>query len=285
RPHRRESREAEACQHPFLAELLAATTQREYFRTGSGLAADVSDADILQLRATYYGMIGEVDAQLGRLVGYLQRSGQYDETLIVFSSDHGEMLGDHRLLGKSGYFAEAYHIPLVVRLPGAAADATRGTNVDRFTECIDVMPTILEALGQPVPVQCDGSSLLPFLLGQPISTWRDGVVFEFDFRDVDSADGFRQRHGLRLDQCNLVCFRDRRFHYVHFPALPPLLFDLEADPNCFENVAARADYAPVARDYAQRLLSWRMEANEHVLTGLRVTPQGVVERRDPPRWG
>lgn len=285
RPQRRESREAEARQHPFLAELLATTSQREYFRTGRGLAADIGDDDILQLRATYYGMIGEVDAQLGRLIDYLKRSGQYEETLIVFSSDHGEMLGDHRLLGKSGYFAEAYHIPLVIRLPGAAADATRGTVVDHFTECIDVMPTILEALGQPVPVQCDGSSLLPFLGGRAVTAWRDGVIFEFDFRDVDATDGFRQRQGLRLDQCNLVCFRDRRIHYVHFPTLPPLLFDLEADPHCFENVAARADYAPIVRDCARRLLSWRMESNERVLTGLRVTPQGMVEQRDPPRWG
>lgn len=284
RPRRASARDAEARQHPLLAELLRATKQTDYYRTGKGLVADADEKDILQLRATYYGMIGEVDHHLGRLIDHLKQSGQYDETLIVFSSDHGEMLGDHYMLGKSGYFPEAYHIPLVIRVPGRAADATRGTMVDRFTECIDVMPTILDALEQPIPVQCDGSSLMPFLRGQSITSWRDGVVFEFDFRDVDSSNGFRQQQGLRLDQCNLVCFRDQRFHYVHFPTLPPLLFDLKADPDCFENVAQRPDYAPVVRNYAQRLLSWRMEANERVLTGLRVTKQGVVEARDPPRW-
>ncbi len=284
RPRRRPTRAAEALAHPFLAELLNTTRQIDYFRTGTGLASDLDEREIMQIRATYYGMIGEVDAHLGRLIDYLRASGQYDETMIVFSSDHGEMLGDHFLLGKSGYFAEAYHIPLIVRLPGKAADATRGTVIDEFTESVDVMPTILEALGQPVPVQCDGSSLMPFLRGAKVTKWRDGVVFEFDFRNVGAPADFRDRHGLRLDQCNLVSFRDRRFQYVHFPALPPLLFDLTADPFCFENIAERPDSAPILRDYAQRLLSWRMEANERVLTGLRATAAGLIEARDPARW-
>jgi arylsulfatase A-like enzyme len=278
---RRATWQEEAAQHPLLAELLAITRQRDYFRTGDGLAADIGERDIRQLRATYYGMIGEVDAQLGRLIAYLKDSGQYDETLFVFSSDHGEMLGDHYMLGKSGYFAEAYHIPLVIRMPGGAGG---GRVVDRFTESIDVMPTILEAMGEPVPVQCDGSSLMPLLRGEAVTRWRDGVVFEFDFRGVGDANGFRQRHGLRLDQCCLASFRDARFQYVHFPALPPLLFDLATDPWCFENVAGQTRYAGVERDYAQRLLSWRMEAGERVLTGLRATKAGIVEERDPARW-
>jgi len=278
---RRSTRQEEAAQHPLLAELLATTKQRDYFRTGDGLAADIAERDIRQLRATYYGMIGEVDAQLGRLITYLKDSGQYDETLFVFSSDHGEMLGDHYMLGKSGYFAEAYHIPLVIRMPGGAGG---GKVVDQFTESIDVMPTILEAMGEPVPVQCDGSSLMPLLRGETVTRWRDGVVFEFDFRDVGNATGFRQRHGLRLDQCNLASFRDARFQYVHFPALSPLLFDLQSDPWCFENIAGRAEYAAAERDYAQRLLTWRMEAGERVLTGMRATKAGMVEERDSARW-
>ncbi len=283
-PRRRPTNGVEAEQHPLLAELLATTKQIDFFRTGKGLAAELGERDIRQLRATYYGMIGEVDAQLGRLIDYLKQTGQYDETLFVFSSDHGEMLGDHYMLGKSGYFAEAYHIPLVIRLPGADADSTRGTIVDRFTESIDLLPTIVEAMEQPIPVQCDGSSLMPFLRGEKLSRWRDGVVFEFDFRDVGNANGFRQRHGLRLDQCGLASFRDERFQYVHFPALPPLLFDLQADPWCFTNIAEHPSSAPIVRDYAQRLLSWRMEAGERVLTGMRATKAGLIEERDPARW-
>ncbi len=280
-PRRRPTWQQEAAQHPLLAELLATTRQRDYFRTGDGRAADIGARDIAQLRATYYGMIGEVDAQLGRLIAYLKESGQYDETLFVFSSDHGEMLGDHYLLGKSGYFAEAYHIPLVIRMPGGAGG---GRTVDRFTESIDLVPTILEAMGEPIPVQCDGSSLMPLVRGETVARWRDGVVFEFDFRNAGSSEGFRQRHGLRLDQCCLASFRDTRFQYVHFPALPPLLFDLAADPWCFDNVAGQSGYATVERDYAQRLLSWRMEASERVLTGLRATKAGIAEERDPARW-
>ena len=284
-PPRRRSRNSEAAQHPLLAELLSSTKQVDFFRTGSGLAADLGERELLQLRATYYGMIGEVDAELGRLLDYLKSSGQYDETLIVFSSDHGEMLGDHNMLGKSGYFAEAYHVPLVIRLPGAAGDRSRGATIDRFTESIDLVPTILEAMEQPIPLQTDGSSLMPFIRGTPVASWREGVIFEFDFRDVGNAEGFRQKHGLRLDQCCLLSYRDAAWQYVHFPTLPPLLFDLNADPGCFENVADRAENAPVLLRYAQNLLSWRMEANERVLTGMRATKAGLVEERDPPRWG
>jgi arylsulfatase A-like enzyme len=281
-PHRRPPAE-ESQQHPLLAELLATTRQLDYFRTGRGLGADMSDRDIRQMRATYCGMIGEVDAALGRLLDHLRETGQYDETLIIFSSDHGEMLGDHGLLGKSGYFAEAFHIPLTIRLPGPAGDATRGTTVDHFTESVDLLPTILEAMGQPIPLQCDGSSLMPFLRGEPVTHWRDGVIFEFDFRNV-GAQGFRQRHNLRLDQCCLLSWRDARYQYVHFPALPPLLFDLAADPYCFTNIAEQPGSATIVRDYAQRLLTWRIENAERILTGSRATKGGLVVERDAPRW-
>ena len=281
-PQRRNTRYDEAEQHPLLAALLNGTKQRDYFRTGDGLAADLGEADIRQLRATYYGMIGEVDAQLGRLIAHLKETGQFDETLFIFSSDHGEMLGDHYMLGKSGYFAEAYHIPLVIRMPGGEHG---GKTIDRFTESIDVLPTILDAMGEPIPVQTDGSSLMPLIRSEMPTRWRDGVVWEFDFRDVGNDDGFRQRYNLRLDQCNLVSFRDTRYQYVHFPALPPLLFDLNADPACLENIAGQPETAAIERDYAQRLLTWRMEAGERVLTGLRATKSGLVEERDTSRWG
>ena len=69
------------------------------------------------MRTAYYGMISEVDDHLGRVIGHLKETGQYDNTLIVFTCDHGEQLGDHHLLGKIGYFDESFQIPLVIRDP------------------------------------------------------------------------------------------------------------------------------------------------------------------------
>jgi arylsulfatase A-like enzyme len=108
-------------------------------------------------------MISEVADHLGRVIGYLKKTGQYYNTLIVLTCDHGEQLGDHHLLGKLGYFDESFRIPLVIRDPSPTATVSRGRIVDQCTETIDVMPTILAWVGAEVPRACDGRSLLPFL--------------------------------------------------------------------------------------------------------------------------
>ena len=76
-----------------------------------------SDLEIRQMRAAYYGLIAEVDAHIGRIVDYLKATGQYDRTLIVFTSDHAEMLGEHYLWGKEFYFDQSFHLPLIIRDP------------------------------------------------------------------------------------------------------------------------------------------------------------------------
>ena len=94
--------------------------------------------------------MSRVDAEIGRLMSRSsRRGGLWDRTLIIFTSDHGEELGDHWLIGKGGYFDESYHIPLIVRDPRAGA--ARGMRVSRFTENVDIMPTMLEAIGAPIP--------------------------------------------------------------------------------------------------------------------------------------
>ena len=72
----------------------------------------MSDQEFLQAKATYFGLMTEIDEQLGRIFDYLKATNQYESTLIVFTSDHGEQLGDHYLFGKLGYFDASYHIPL-----------------------------------------------------------------------------------------------------------------------------------------------------------------------------
>src|SRR3546814_12764753 len=95
----------------------------------------MSDEAVAVMRATYYGMIAEVDAQVGRTIAFLKASGRYERTLIVVTSDHGAMIGDHRLLGKCGYFDAASHVPLVVKPAGAQAAA--GGEVEVFPAEVD----------------------------------------------------------------------------------------------------------------------------------------------------
>ena len=82
-----------------------------------------------------------------------------------------------------------------------------------------------------------------------------------------------------MDHCALNVIRDRRFKYVHFAALPPLLFDLENDPDEARDLAEDPAYAPQRMEMMGRLLSWRMANDERTLTGLKVTKDGVRERR------
>ena len=263
------SREAEARQHPWLAWKL----ERRGFR------APDDERRLRRLKAVYFGLMSRVDAQIGTLISVLKDTGLWDRTLIVFTSDHGEQLGDHWLLNKGGYFDGSYHIPLIIRdpRPGAA----RGRRVARFTENVDILPTMLEAIGAPIPLNCDGASLAPFLSNEDApAAWRREAHWEYDFRDALDDDAER-RFGLTLHQCALNVVRGERYKYVHFTKLPPLFFDLAEDPGELNNLADDPAYLPRVLEYAQKLVSWRMNHDEQTLTHLTLTADGVVARPAP----
>ena len=282
-PVRAESAEAEAAQHPWLDFWVfnqrgdgpsRGVSARDYCR--------ISERDLRQTRATYYGMMSEVDAQVGRLIAHLKETGAYERTLIVFTTDHGEQLGDHWMFSKYGWFDSAFRIPLILRVPEASEAKTAGRVIDAFTESVDVMPTILDWLGLEAPAQCDGMSLLPFSRGESPVNWREEAHWEFDFRN---RVGEMAEQGLQLtpDQSALSVIRGRRYKYVHFTALPPLFYDLERDPGEFVNRADDPDYRELVLDYAQRMLSWRMNHDERVLANHWVTPEGVKVHSGPRR--
>ncbi|UUX49550.1 alkaline phosphatase family protein [Nisaea acidiphila] len=281
-PVRAASPDAEGEIHPFVRYVLEQVKSKSFVPGGGERPViDWSDDEIRALMAVYYGMIAEVDAQLGRLIEGLKRNGAYENTLIVLTSDHGEMMGEHHLFGKLGYFEGSYHIPLIVRAPGAGV--ARGTRVTKFTESIDIAPTLAEWSGIDVPLQYDGRSLLPFLRGEAPADWRDAAHWEFDFREVVSGKP-EGALGLKLDQCQLAVHRGERFKYVHFAALPPLLFDLEADPGELVNLSGNPDYAAEELAAARSMLSWRQAMSERTLTGIEITSGGPVARPFADRY-
>ncbi len=277
-PDRAPSLAAEAQQHPFLAYKLRRLRPEDgYDEHNPQELAAIGDLDLRQMRATYYALMTQVDAEIGRIVAHLKASGEYDETLIVFTCDHGEMLGDHYMWGKQVYFDPSFHIPLILRDPRRAADAGRGRQIEAFSEAVDLMPTILDWLELPTPRQCDGRSLLPLVEGQVPAGWREAVHWEHDFRDIPDLDPETEL-GLASDDCSYAVIRDRRFKYVHFAALPPLLFDIAADPQETRDLAGDPAYAGVMLAYAQKMLSWRLTHADRTLTGMHLTSRGVVAR-------
>ena len=253
--------EAEAAQHPFLAYIFA--------QNNPGW----TDADYRTVRAVYWGMVSEVDRQIGRLLDGLRASAA-DETIVILTSDHGEMLGDHWSHGKFGYFDQAFHVPLIIRDPRRAG----GTRIDAFTESIDLMPTILDLVDAEIPAHLDGRSLAPFLAGHRPAGWREAVHWEYDFREPVTGAA-EAALGLDLDSCALAVHRDERFKYVHFAGLRPLLFDLAADPDELTDRADDPAYAPVRLACAEKLLAWRARHLDRTLTGMALTPTGLVDAR------
>ncbi len=190
KPKRQATLDAEAASHPFLAEWLKDMANPAYFESQVDMHA-IPESDREDLRAVYFGLIAEVDAQIGRIIEHLKKTGEYDETLIIFTSDHGEMLGDHWCWGKGGWFDAANHIPLIIRDPSAPMGA-RGKRHDVFTESVDLVPTMLDFMGLPVPLECNGHSLTGFVAGELPAKWRRQAFWEYDFRMSQRSDSRRR---------------------------------------------------------------------------------------------
>jgi arylsulfatase A-like enzyme len=275
---RAESPAAEAAQHPYLRYWLE-TTQAGSFcmvEPPERRVADWPEEAFRNVRATYWGMISEVDRQVGRLVEGLKAAGAWDNTVVVLTSDHGEMMGDHWTLGKFGYFDQAYHIPLIVRDPRHPEGF--GGRVTAFTEAVDVVPTLVEAAAASLEGPADGRALTPFLRGGTPDDWRREAHWEFDFRELPGG-GAQAALGLDLDDCSLAVLRGERYKYVHFAGLPPLLFDLAADPAELHNRAEDPGYLGVRLEMAEKLLAWRSRHQDRRLTGLSLTPGGPFDAR------
>lgn len=262
----------EAAVHPLVGMALAQTDVSDFAPSMTGPVAALSEAEFRQIKATYFGMISEVDDELGRAFAAIKAAGLWNDTLVVFTSDHAELMGDHYLLGKGGYHDQSQHVPLVIHDPRSGA---RGGKVEAFTEAVDLFPTLLEAMGVQSEQVQDGSALTPWVRGEPPARWRDAAHWEFDFRDV-SGQQPEQALGLDSTSLNMTAIRTDKYKYVHFAALPPLLFDLARDPDNLHNVANDPAYAAVRIEMAERLLSWRTRHLEQTLALKELTPNGVV---------
>jgi arylsulfatase A-like enzyme len=211
-----------------------------------------SDDCIRTVRPAYQGLIKQLDDHLGRLFDFMEAKGLLDDTLIVFTADHGDFLGDHWLGEKELFYDTVQRVPFIVMDPRREADATRGTVDNRFVEGVDVVPTVLEALGLAVPShRIEGHSLQPLLHGeQPV--WRDFVYSELDY----SFRLARQLRGKTPQQARAFSIRDRQFRYVYWLDEPEQLFDLEADPNEFADLGRERAHQAVREAMRRRLLDF-----------------------------
>ena len=247
-PVKRDAREL-ASPHPVLA------AYRQQEECMSFMRDEVSHA----VRPTYQGLVQQIDDHLGRVWDALEAGGRFADTMIVFTSDHGDYLGDHWLGEKEHFHDVIQRVPLIVYDP--AADTSRGRVEMRMVEAIDLLPTFLEALDLPAANErVEGRSLLPLLRGGDASGWRDAVVSELDYAYREA----RLILGRSPDACRAWMARTERWKYVHWQDFPPQLFDLASDPDEFEDLGRDPGLESIRREMRERLLEWFMRLKRRV---------------------
>lgn len=213
-----------------------------------------NDAVRRHVLPAYMGLIKQVDDELGRLFAWMREAGRWDDTLIVFTSDHGDFLGDHWLGEKEMLYDCSVRTPMIVRDPGAAADATRGTTSQTLVESIDLIPTFLDTFAalDDLEHQLEGESLRPLLHGERAETRRDAVFSEIDY-------AFRQPRadlGLEPAESRGYMVRTRDWKYVYWEGFEPQLFDLQNDPDELTDLGEVANHANVRAELHERLFRW-----------------------------
>src|SRR5688572_5124642 len=218
----------------------------------------------------YMGLTKQIDDHIGRLLTFLDAAGRMQDTLIVFTSDHGDYLGDHWLGEKGLFFEPCVRVPLIVYDP--SGEAVRGATSDALVEAIDLIPTFLEALGQSIPGHVlEGQSLLPLLRGGRAPE-RDAVFSEFDYAFYEA----RAKLGVAAGAARGVMVRARDWKLVHYDGFPPQLYDLTNDPLELEDRGEDSGAARVRQELYELLFSWMRERrNRTTMSDAAVLERGA----------
>ena len=237
--------------------------QKLAMRAG-GKARLTSREQLQWIYRSYYGAITHVDHEIGLLLDALQATGEADNTLIVFSSDHGDQLLEHGIMGKNCFFDASVRVPFMVSLPGRIPPA----NHDELIETIDLMPTLLELIGVPEPVECQGRSFAPLIadMGRDY-TPHDAVFSENVIPEVINSGGLdlpfekgKGVDGIRHPDAKMV--RTERWKYCYYVDGDAELYDLREDPHEMTNLAGRAELREVEQELRTRILDWLITSDE-----------------------
>ncbi|KPJ63978.1 hypothetical protein AMK68_02680 [candidate division KD3-62 bacterium DG_56] len=232
---------------------------REHYRQRGAEGLDLTtESGWRRLIANYWGLVALVDEAVGRILGTLAECGLDDRTIVVFSSDHGDMMGSHRLLAKTVMYEEAVKVPLMIRVPQLSRAPSR---VDCPVSQADLVPTLLELMGQPVPAALQGHSLRPLLEGAG-GPGEDHVFIEWNGRESDGAmhalgpevaddvnriSGARVRGVVSPDGWRLNLSEADKCELYHLPT----------DPGETRNLFYSGEHAEVIARLRDRIKAWQ----------------------------
>lgn len=237
--------------HPVYREFMA-------HRVGQAFARDEVREEVVPV---YMGLIKQIDDQLGHLFAFMDAQGLLDDTLIVFTSDHGDYLGDHWLGEKDLFHEPSVKVPMIVCDPSAQADATRGSVCDALVESIDLLPTFVDVANGDARDQShrlEGRSLLPWLHGETPAQWRTFAFSEYDYSMLPASAKLK----VAPNDARLFMVRDERWKFVHAVGFRPMLYDLKNDPNEFIDLGADEAYAGERNRLAAALAEWGLRQSQ-----------------------
>lgn len=200
---------------------------------GSVLRFDKSP--IQKMRRAYYGAVSFMDRQVGRILSELKRLNLRDNTIVVFVSDHGYLLGEHHMWKKSKLWEEAIRVPVIISAP----NKLQGVQCDHFVELVDLYPTLTELAGLPPEANVQGQSLVPLLDNSQSSLQKTDAM-------IQVGAGFGLRQG--------------KWAWMWYPASKKrkqagfMLYDMEQDPQQYTNLAENPEFAAVRKQLHERLL-------------------------------
>ena len=202
---------------------------------------DITTDDIRKSRRAYFANISYLDDKIGEILDTLERTRQTDNTIILFLSDHGDMLGERGLWFKMTFFEGSARVPMMIAAPGTAPAL-----VTTPVSTMDVTSTICDLAGIDI--------------GE-ISPWTDGETLVPSLNGEKRATPVRIEYAAEGSYAPLVCLRHDRWKYVHCELDPPMLFDLENDPRELKNLATEPEYHTTAATFAEAVRRlWDMQA-------------------------
>ncbi|MFF2483864.1 arylsulfatase [Paenibacillus sp. NPDC058071] len=215
--------------------------------------------------AAYYALITHIDNQIGRLLNALFQFGVSKETIILFTSDHGDLLGDHRLYQKRLPYEGSAKVPLILNDPTGKLNLARGKHVDSVVELRDIMPTLLDATDVPIPESVDGKSIISLGTSASTTEWRDYIHGEHAYSEL-----------------SYHYVTDGKVKYIWYSQTgEEQLFDLQADPNELRNLAMSAEQAEVLECWRDRLIRELTGREEGYTDGVSLivgrTPQACLQ--------
>lgn len=265
-PANRTPEEREHPHHPVYAGFLK-------YSSGEGFARDEVRETVIP---AYMGLIKQIDDHLGRLLQWMRENGTLDKTMIIFTSDHGDYLGDHWLVDKYWFHEEAIRVPFIIYDPSSSADSTRGTVCEHLVESIDIVPTCIDfAGGTPNPQRLEGRSLMPLLRGETPTDWRDFVICEEDYSPLT----VRHHLNLPINDARATMIRTKRWKYILHEAFRPELYDMENDPQEQNDLGEDPAYAHIRQTLHEKLFRWFRNR------AVRFTrPDSYTMTRSQPGW-